>query len=320
MELQILTMKKLTTSIIILASIIGFASCEKVLDVDLPEGVNGIVFEGYIENGQFPYVIITRSANYFDPIETAQSAILNSIVQADSVFIEYDGNRVELPLVCLSDLTEEEQQTALEALGFQSFPAGLDLCINVGFGIVGELGKTYTMKAYVEGELYTATTSIGSQIMFDSLWFKDETPLGDSLGSIWVTLSDPPATTDYYYVWTENLTQNRPMFPIDGGPSFGDRLFEGESIDFNIWQGSNLANDNGEGEEYWWFREGDTVVVKLGKIDQGVYEFWESVDAASNLNPFSAPTPVFSNFDNGGRGVWAGYATTLDTFVCTLTQ
>ena len=91
MELQILTMRKLTTVIIVLASIIGFASCEKVLDVDLPDGVNGIVFEGNIENGQFPYVLITRSSNYFDPIETAQSAILNSIVEADSVFIEYDG-------------------------------------------------------------------------------------------------------------------------------------------------------------------------------------------------------------------------------------
>lgn len=312
-------MKKFTSAISLLAIIIGFASCEKVLDIDLPEGVDGIVFEGYIENGQFPYVIITRSSNYFDPINTAADAIANSLVEADSVFIEYDGNRVELPKICLSDLTPEQQEQALDLLGFESFPEGLDLCINANFGMVGELGKTYTMRAYVEGQLYSATTSINRQVMFDSLWFKDETPLGDSLGSIWVELVDAPETEDFYYVWTENLTQDRAMFPIDGGPSFGDRLFAGEEIQFNIWQGSSLANDNGTGEEYWWFKQGDTVVVKLGTIDRGVYEFWESVDAASNLNPFSAPTPVFSNFDNGGRGVFAGYATTLDTFVCTLT-
>ena len=106
------------------------------------------------------------------------------------------------------------------------------------------------------------------------------------------------------------------MTPVDGGPSFGDRLFDGQTIDFNFYQGSNLANDNGGEEEFWWFNEGDTVVVKLGIIDQAVYEFWESVDAASNLNPFSSPTPVYSNFDNGGRGVWSGYATTLDTIIC----
>lgn len=311
-------MNKLITALVILASIIGFASCEKVLDIDLPEGVNGIVFEAYIENDQFPYVIVSRSSNYFEPIETAADAIVNSLVEADSVFIEYDGNRVELPKICLSDLTPEQEEQALELLGFEGFPTGLDLCINANFGMVGELGKTYTMKAYVEGELYTATTSINRQVMFDSLWYKDELPV-DSNGAIWVELTDAPESEDFYYVWTENLTQDKPMRAIDGGPSFSDRLFTGETISFSIFQGSNLASDNGTGEEYFWFKEGDTVVVKLGTIDRGVYEFWESVDAASNLNPFSAPTPVFSNFDNGGRGVFAGYATTLDTFVCTLT-
>lgn len=308
-------MEKAKNILILLMVVVGFASCEKVLDVDLPEGVNGIVFEGYIENGQFPYVIISRSSNYFDPIQTAADAIVNSLVEADSVFVNYDGNRVELPKICLSDLTPEEQEMALELLGFESFPTGLDLCINANLTMVGELGKTYTLEAYVEGQLYTATTTIGHQMRFDSIWYKDEIPV-DSFGSIWVSLTDPLATTDYYYVWTENLTQGRNMAPIDGGPSFGDRLFSGETISFNMYQSSSLANNDGSEEEYWWFAEGDTVVVKLGTIDRGVYDFWESVDAASNLNPFSSPTPVFSNFDNGGRGVWAGYATTLDTFVC----
>jgi hypothetical protein len=171
------------------------------------------------------------------------------------------------------------------------------------------------MTAYVEGKEYNATTSIGQPITLDSLWFKDELP-ADSFGSIWCRLSDPGATTDFYYMWSENLTQDRPMRAIDGGPSFGDRLFNGETIEFNFYQGSNLANDNGNGEQFWWYKEGDTVVVKVGIIDKGVYDFWESVDAASNLNPFSSPTPVFSNFDNGGRGVWSGYATSLDTFIC----
>lgn len=293
----------------------GFSACEKVLDIDLPAGVNGIVFEGYIENGTFPYLIISRSENYFSTIETAQSAILNSLASADSVFIEVDGVRDTLHEICLLDLSPAEQELALELLGFQSFPPGVDLCIYANLGMVGELGKTYKLTAYVEGERYQATTSINQQVYLDSLWFKDELPV-DSFGSIWCSLSDPVATTDYYYMWTENLTQGKPMAEIDGGPSFGDRLFNGETIEFNFYQGSTLVNDNGTGEEYWWYAEGDTVIVKFGTIDKGVYDFWESVDAASNLNPFSAPTPVFSNFDNGGRGVWSGYATTLDTIIC----
>lgn len=302
-----------------IATLVGMASCEKVLDIELPDAVNGIVFEGYIESGSFPYLIISRSENYFAPINTAAEAIANSLVQADSVFITVDGVRDTLHETCLLSLPPELQEVALEFLGIPSLPAGIDICIYLNLNIIGQVGKTYELTAYVEGKRYTATTAITPLVSLDSLWYKDELP-ADSFGSIWVRLPDPAATTDHYYMWSQNLTQDRPMRPIDGGPSFGDRLFNGESVEFSIYQGSNLANDNGTGEQFWWFREGDTVIVKLGTIDKGVYDFWESVDAASNLNPFSSPTPVFSNFDNGGRGVWAGYATTVDTFVCKLIQ
>ena len=241
---------KLYIVVLILAVGLGFSACEKVLDIDLPEGVNGIVFEGYIENGTFPYVLVSRSSNYFSPINTAAEAIVNSLVTPDSVFITVDGNRIAMDLTCISDLPPEQQQLALEFLGLPGLPPGLDLCLYTKFTMVGELGKTYTMDAYVEGEKYTATTSIGQQVYLDSLWFKDELP-ADSFGSIWCSLTDPGATTDYYYMWTENLTQGKPMAPVDGGPSFGDRLFNGETIEFNFYSGSNLANDNGSDEEYW---------------------------------------------------------------------
>jgi len=310
-------MTRLILSIaVVFAVFVAMVSCEKVLDIDLPDAVNGIVFEGYIENGTFPYVLVSRSENYFSPINTAAEAIVNSLVTPDSVFITVDGVRTAMDRTCLSELTPEERELALEFLGFQSFPEGLDLCLYLKFNMQGEFGKTYKMTAYVEGKEYNAVTSVGQPVELDSLWFKDELPL-DSLGSIWCRLSDRAGTDDYYYMWTQNLTQGRSMYAIDGSPSFADRLFRGETIEFNFNQGSNLANDNGNpDEEPWWFKEGDTVIVKLGIIDREVYNFWESVDAASNLNPFSAPTPVFSNFDNGGRGVWGGYATTVDTFVC----
>ncbi len=301
---------------ILFAVVVGFASCEKVLDIDLPPGVNGIVFEGYIENGTFPYVIISRSENYFSPINTAAEAIANSLVNADSVFIIVDGVRHKMDPTCISDLPPEQQQMALEMLGLDILPPGIDICINIKLSLTGEFGKTYRMTAYVEGKEYNAVTTINYPVALDSLWYKDELPV-DSLGSIWVRLSDPIAKDNYYFMWTQNLTQGKPMFPIDG-PSFGDRLFQGKTVEFNIWQGTSLANYDGTDEDYWSFTEGDTVIVKIGTIDRAVYDFWESVDAASNLNPFSAPTPVWSNFDNGGRGVWAGYATTVDTFVCVL--
>jgi hypothetical protein len=142
--------------ILVIFAFASLISCEKVLDIELPDAANGIVFEGYIENGAFPYVIVSRSENYFDPINTAAEAIVNSLVTADSVFITVDGVRTAMDLTCLSDLTPEQQELALELLGFEFFPEGLDLCIYIKFGITGQFGKSYKMTAYVEGKEYYA--------------------------------------------------------------------------------------------------------------------------------------------------------------------
>lgn len=317
-------MRKLLIFWSLFASIVALSSCEKVLDIELPESASGIVFEGAIENGSFPYMIISRSEPYFAPISTAAEALANSLVDDAEVYIEVDGMEYPMNKICINSLPPEFQEQALEALGFNELPP-IDICIYANLTISGEVGKTYRMRAIVDEEEYTATTSIGNPVSIDSLWFKDEFPTGDSLGSIWFQIRDPDTLGNYYFLWTENLTQNRRMYPISGGGSFGDRLFNGELITFNMFQGSSLAGQQAQPEEEeedeiddFWFVLDDTVVVKLGVIDKGVYDFWESVDAASNLNPFSAPTPVFSNISNGGRGVWAGYGVTLDTVICRL--
>ena len=47
-----------------------FASCEKELDIDLPQPDAKLVVEGWIENGEYPVVIVTRNSSYFAPIDT----------------------------------------------------------------------------------------------------------------------------------------------------------------------------------------------------------------------------------------------------------
>jgi len=177
-------MTRLILSIaVVFAVFVAMVSCEKVLDIDLPDAVNGIVFEGYIENGTFPYVLVSRSSNYFSPINTAAQAIVDALVEADSVFIEFNGNRVELPKICLSELNDTLRAEALALLGFDELPPGLNLCLNANPLIEGQFGTTYRMIAYVEGKEYNAVTTIGQPVELDSLWYKDELPL-DSNGFV----------------------------------------------------------------------------------------------------------------------------------------
>ena len=45
-----------------------FASCEENISLDLPREDPRVVVDGYVETGLPPYVILSRSSSYFDPI------------------------------------------------------------------------------------------------------------------------------------------------------------------------------------------------------------------------------------------------------------
>ena len=47
---------------------IAFSSCQKEIEVDIPDYDRKIVIEGRIENGSPAMVIVSRSVPYFDPI------------------------------------------------------------------------------------------------------------------------------------------------------------------------------------------------------------------------------------------------------------
>ncbi|MDX2246198.1 MAG: DUF4249 family protein [Bacteroidia bacterium] len=55
-------------------------------------------------------------------------------------------------------------------------------------------------------------------------------------------------------------------------------------------------------------------VIRLGTTDSAFYKYYQTVEQQKNTfyNPFSEPTPVFTNIE-GGLGIWAGFAT--DSFV-----
>ena len=63
---------------------------------------------------------------------------------------------------------------------------------------------------------------------------------------------------------------------------------------------------------------GDTVVIKLSKMDRNVYEFLEKkyTQLATAGNPFATPTNIPNNISGGALGVWAGFSPSFDTLAC----
>lgn len=292
-----------------------FASCEKTIDIEVPPSTASVVIEGTIETDDYPFVIISRSEDFFAPISTSASALANSLVRDAEVFIKVDGVEHEIPKVCINDLPPEFREYAEDILGFDDIPEELDLCAYLSFDFVGEVGKTYGLRVIVDGEEYTSTTTIPQKVDLEAMWFQLQPP-ENAQGYIWCTLDDPDTLGNAYRMYAERIGRDDRPIAVPGA-SFEDRFFNGERFDFNFARGSQFGVEEDEDSAYY-FKTGDLVAVKFATTDLGVYDFWETADVAfaGEGNPFAPPVQVKSNISNGARGVWAGYGVTWDTVLC----
>lgn len=283
--------------ILLLFSAFGFVSCEKEITIDLPKETPKIVIEGYIENGKPAIVSITKSAPYFDPIDSTtliSSMVLNAIVTVS------DG-------------------TTTEQLQFDTVMA-IPPVVYVGKNVIGEVGKTYYLTVVVDGETYTSETTLQNPVAFDSLWFK-LAPDNDTIGDLFAIGTDNGSEYNYYRIFTKNTTMDYNFVPIFESV-WDDKFFNGKSFTIQLYHGisSNISgmfdDDDDRGMGY---KVGDMVITKLCTMDYDSYNFWSAAESeiVYGSNPFMTTTSVPTNIKGGAIGCWTGYTATYDTIICT---
>ena len=101
-------------------------------------------------------------------------------------------------------------------------------------------------------------------------------------------------------------------------PFFDDQFFDGKTFDFSFDDKTTYDDPNVPDNVKGYFNLGDTVILKLSKLDRSAYEFFEKkYNQLFNAgNPFSTPTNVPTNIKGGALGVWVGYSPAYDTLVC----
>ncbi len=280
---------------------ITFYSCEKNVTVEIPQTEEKLVVEGYIETGTPPIVLLTKSLPFFGEINV-NSILQNSVLGATVII---------------------DNGTIIDTL--DQIP---------GFGVytttqfVGEVGKSYKLTVISDGKTLTSVTSIPVPVPLDSTWWKVDGQR-DSLGFIWGHLTDPDTLNNCYrifakrineYAFGENTGQIKDsiFYPPVGGSVFEDRYINGKSFDLSFPRGhaTNSDKEDDNNDEDFFFKRGDTIIVKFCSIDRSHFEFWrtEESQVSSNGNPFGSPQPVHSNI-SGGLGVWGGYSITYDTII-----
>lgn len=270
-------------------------SCEKEIDIELPDVESKIVVDGGIFVGQPAEVNLTWSAGYFDPIDSASLA--NYVIQNATVTVS-DGT------------TTDTLHLAID------FNRPIPLFWQ-GTNVLGQVGRTYLLTVIADGKTVTSTTTIPVPVALDSVWFKPEID-GDSLGFAWAHLTDPVGTGNGYRWFTKRLNVD-PVFLTPFGSTFDDNFIEGESFDFAynrpIPKNSTAPDDNDNRRGY--FVTGDTVVVQFCSIGVAEVDFFRTfeIEVSNNGNPFAAPGVIESNVE-GGLGIFCGYSPTYDTIIC----
>lgn len=279
-------------------------SCERDITVDLPQGEARVVVEGYVENGLPPYIVLSRSQGYFDPIGVNT---LNNLPVRDAVVMLNDGD---------TTVQLYEVDTVINGVALGGFYTAIDPLVGT-IRMLGTPGKRYRLEiTTTEGERLSAEAILHQPIPLDSVWFKVQGEL-DSLGWAWAKLSDPDTLGNCYRWFAKRLGKDDFFLPPFGSV-FEDKFINGRSFDFATSRGSvfNSTADEDNNEEAGFYKIGDTVVVKFCTIDAGTFVFWR--DAENQLggsgSPFAVPSNVKSNVV-GGLGLFATYSAAYDTLI-----
>ena len=263
------------------------ASCEEDAgDLSLPYYKPKLVIDGWIEQGKYAQVTLTKSASYFADIDSA--ALRQALVSTAKVSVS-DGEKTEI-------LTLTKNSNKFPPYYYQ------------GTQLKGEAGKTYTLTVQTQGTVYESVTTIHSPPSFDKLWFEFKSQ-DDSLALLWAKFSDNPEEENYYRVFTYRENKDKKYVPMYLS-TLGDKYFNGETFTFNILRGAESFSDINDDI---YFTKGDTIRIKFSTLDRAHFDFWRTLEREvySVGNPFSSSgNEILSNTGENTLGVWGGYGAT----------
>lgn len=254
--------------------------CSACNERELPAQVPQLVVEGYIDDGGFPVVMLTTTF----PVSTVPQRT-DSIVE----------HLLRWAKVTVSD---GEQDVVLTGMADEAyFPP----FVYTTSRLRGQAGRKYMLRVEYEGFSATAVTTIPAPPIVDSLIVMPTEV--DSLFSLRVYLKDTLRSLPCYMVFVRSGVDGRQWLPAYLGLKQGVQGEEKFSIVVNKpW------STVGSLEYSPFFCRGDTVGVKVSRIDEQVYLFWK--DYANSVNFQRNPLMPFSENAhsniNGGIGCWYG--------------
>lgn len=252
-------------------------------DDTIAESNQRIVVEGWIDDGGFPIVLLTKNVPISSEYQSLDS-LSNYLIKWAKVTVSDGENKVTLTGKFDDNYTPSYIYTTSR--------------------LRGKAGKSYTINVDYEDFHASAVTTIPQPIDVDSFQVK-KCADSDTLYQIKAFFNDPKSEHNYYKVLTCRMNKDKEFYSS----------FLGTIDDNNTDTLKNIAihRSNGilkEEEDYTPdFSINDTVIVKFATIDSVSYLFWrdfEKIVSLSRTSFFHISDNIHSNI-TGGLGYWCGY-------------
>lgn len=250
-----------------IAALFLLTACEKELDFDYNSIDPLYVIEGRVTN-EITEVIVTKTRDVENG--TKPAGLDNALVTLT------DGNGLS------------------ETLHYQ--PDGYYRSLN---GLIGELGKTYSLSVVIDGEEFTSYSEMNGEAKVDSTYFYWMEAMGDKWLFYRVRFEDRAGEENYYCY---RIYRNGEIYTWDVGRDKGS---DGEIIEENFMcMTESTAQDNKQEDWDEILYEGDVIELEIQTIDRRTYDYLNSLAMSedSGANPLS-------NFTNGSLGYFSAYTT-----------
>ena len=258
------------TYLLFFSTILFFSSCQKVIDVA-------------IKNTEKKYVV---EANVTD--KPGDSKVLLSATKNVSDNNNFPG--INGATVSITDNAGNSTLFTETSEGSYTAP-----------NFTGEPGKTYSLLLKLNGETFTAQSTMPQKINLDTLFVSDELLFGETRKLVNIAYQDPAGKgQSYRFVQYINGIKNKTIFANN------DDYTDGKKVESKLWY---IADDDNEDEK---IMSGDTILLDMQCIDAAVYKYWFSLHQSATGNSQSAsPANAVTNINGGALGYFSAH--TLQT-------
>jgi hypothetical protein len=252
------------SSFIAISVIIFLTGCTKTIDVQLRSAPPQIVIEGNITSSGGPYYITINKTVPFD---------------AENIYPPVSG-----AIVTVLDSNDNVLDRFRETYGTGYYTSQ---------NLNGQAGHTYKLLVIIDGEIYTASSTMPEYVGMQSITFTETKIFNETRNLPQVNFQDPAGVTNYYvFTLLVNGAPYKAFYALD------DRLSDGRFIKQQLYMDSAYIQRN------------DIVTVVMASVDKNIYNYFNVLQSNSG-NSTTTPSNPPSNISNGALGYFGAENTDL---------